>query len=885
MALNIWTQPSGYNLGTFPESVSLTQPLPVANDTGVSYAVISGNLPGGLFIVRDPITNIAEIKGAPYEVVRDTTFTFVVRASLNGQISDRTLSMVIQNNDYPSWITPSGNLQVGPVSQYFVQDKTYVNFPLQIFDGNVAAGAKLVYSIGKDGGQLPPGLSLTPDGHIIGFVLPALSITPQSGDGTFDNSYYDIVAYDFSLVSDNGYDTYQFDNVNYDFNLSQSPPKHLNRTYQFVVTVDDGNFSANRTFSIFVVADDFFTANNTVIRDSTSLFTADISSIRAPVWSTDTNLGTHRADNYITIPLETYDREHVLYSLELVNARITATTQQIALTDNIFNGTSLTIFQPSAVPIAGQKFTFTNRLNGVTSLIYTITNVASIGNNYYRLTIDHALEVNIPNWTSFLIGDLPSLPTGMIYDVNYSELAGRVSYQPAITKNYSFTVTATRIGSGTERAYSSKLFTLTIIGNIDSVITWNTPNNLGTINANFISNLAVSATTTVPNAVLVYTLQSGKLPPGLVLSADGEITGKANQFADSSIGTLGITTFDLGYNKTHNILTPTTFDQATTTFDRVYTFTILAQDQFGYSAVARTFKLDVLTPSSLTYSNIRVQPYLKIDQRTQFLNFIKNTDVFTPTSIYRPNDPNFGIQTNLNMLVYAGIQTEAAGAYVGAMGLNHKRKQFFFGDLKKAIAQVPGTTTAVYEVIYAQMYDPLEPNGQRLKNFVKNIGRENEIITADNSEAYFAQLGGAIGPNDPPVSVDSTGYQVSDPTAGTYYVNSISNWRDRLKQTIDHFITVDGQQVPVFAQQERNYLPLWMRSIQPGTYSELGFVLAVPIVFCKPGTADTILLNIKNLTSFDFKQLNYTVDRYIIDSVQGRSGDKYLVFKNDRITV
>jgi hypothetical protein len=62
-------------------------------------------------------------------------------------------------------------------------------------------------------------------------------------------------------------------------------------------------------------------------------------------------------------------------------------------------------------------------------------------------------------------------------------------------------------------------------------------------------------------------------------------------------------------------------------------------------------------------------------------------------------------------------------------------------------------------------------------------------------------------------------------------------------------------------------------------------VLAVPICYCKVGTSANILANIKNLAPFDFKQLNYTVDRYIIDAVAGQTNDKYLVFRNDRITI
>jgi hypothetical protein len=75
-----------------------------------------------------------------------------------------------------------------------------------------------------------------------------------------------------------------------------------------------------------------------------------------------------------------------------------------------------------------------------------------------------------------------------------------------------------------------------------------------------------------------------------------------------------------------------------------------------------------------------------------------------------------------------------------------------------------------------------------------------------------------------------------------------------------------------------------MRSIQPGSYVELDYVPAIVLCYCKPGGADEILLNIKN-SEYDFKLLDYTIDRYIIDSVDGYYEDKYLVFRNDRTTI
>ena len=186
------------------------------------------------------------------------------------------------------------------------------------------------------------------------------------------------------------------------------------------------------------------------------------------------------------------------------------------------------------------------------------------------------------------------------------------------------------------------------------------------------------------------------------------------------------------------------------------------------------------------------------------------------------------------------------------------------------------------------MIDPLEPDGKRLPNKIKYQEIKSNQITVDNSKILWSRTNSdlAIPAPDSPrpepfMDVNSSSYLVSDPSPRTFYPNSISNWRDRFKNWAD----VDpNTREPVSFARERNYLPLWMRSIQPGTKTELGFTLAVPLCYCKVGTAADIILNIK-YSGFDFKDLDYTVDRYIIDAVEGQTNDKYLVFRNDRITV
>lgn len=1021
MALTVWTLPSGRSLGTFQESIQLNLALPVSGDTGVSYTVISGSLPGGLYIDGN------HIKGIPFETIQDQISTFVIRASKDGQISDRTFTITITNTNGPEFILPAGDLPAGPNQQYYVLGNSYVDFQLEVIDENIAAGAKLKFFISSNSGRLPPGLSLTEDGRIVGFAQPALSITLDAKDGSYDNGYYDAVAFDFAILPSNGYDSYLYDDVFFDFNIASELTTQLNTRYEFIVTVTDGNNSARRAYSIFIVGDNYFSADNTLLNNSTE-WTADVTAVVAPVWKTPANLGSYRSNNYITIPLETYDTQNVYYNLEQVNAEIiaststlnflpeTVVTQTIGATNqlvvfevitagftenmpifftalnltatatetttddyitltsvdgisigmpirfagagfgnivqtilyyvsDISVGTSqikisetyggphknlvtatgnmtatingsfggllvnqvyyvksiidnstitisttpggpevdlgngfgtlyiknvdnrktfnyITIRDTTTAPIAGKKLTFAGRFTGASGTIYTISNVESLGTNSYRLTVTTPLDSNLDDGIVFTIGDSSELPPGMSFDQNYSEIAGVVPYQPSVTKTYKFTVSAKRRGLNDEISTRSKIFNVRILGTIDSVINWVTPSDLGIIDANYISNLFVTASSTVSNSKIVYILVDGSLPTGLELDPSGEIIGKTNQFPNPTSGELGLTLFDNGectfdVNHIPVLANPTTFD-------RDYTFTIRASDQYGYNATERTFTLKVATPDNVLYSNIKVKPYLALDQRSLFQNFISNSKIFTPSSVYRPNDPNFGVQKSLEMIIYAGIETKEAAAYVGAIGLNHKRKQFYFGEVKNAIAYIPETKTAVYEIVYVEIVDPLTLTTGQLPLSIKHQGKQPQILTADNSrinqnQAFFNQL----------VSVDSTGYDVASPQTTTYYPNSTSNWRNRISNV---------------GQNEQNYMPLWMRSVQPGTKSPPGFNLSVALCYCKLGTSADIVANIKN-SGFNFNELNYTVDRYIIDSVDGYTSDKYLVFRNDRITV
>ena len=888
MALEIWQKRSGYSFGTFQERIPLEINLPVSPDAGVetfvgsrlivdlgtfnnpryanvdlgvgfeesqyeyefgapdkpivippegvTYTIISGSLPPGLRL------SDYKIVGTPFEVPRPTTFTFCVRATSTDDIADRTFSITIEGADLPTFQTAAGDLPLGPGNAYYVLDSSFVDFQLDAVDFDTATGQKLHFFIANDDGDLPPGLTLSGDGKITGFVEPALAIKKSDGDGSYDSGPYDAVVYDFGGRPSDGYDSYVYDIVSYDYNIPTNTPTKVNRNYEFIVSLSDGDTIRQRKFKIFVVADDYFRVDNTLLPVSTGIFKADGTFLRNPIWRTEANLGQYRANNYVTLMLDIYstvDTGLISYSIDA---------------SNLYDA----------------------------DLLYTVDDKVLYKDKTYICIKNTTTPITTPDLDSehWL---LSKVPPGLLFDSSTGELFGIVPYQPAVTKQYIFNVLATRYSNTLETAYSSRTFTIDIIGEIDSTIHWLTDNNLENLAANYTSNLKVEAATTITGAVLVYSLESGKLPPGLSLSSDGEIIGKVNQF--STINKSGLTRF---YDESNFDIIYTTFDQGTTSIDRSYTFTVKARDQYNYSAITREFTINVTTPNDKLYSNLTVKPFMPVAQRNIFKSFITNNLVFSAGSIYRPNDSEFGIQTQLKMLAYAGIETKEAAVYVSAIGLNHKKKQFKFGDIKKAVAKIPGTNTVVYEVIYVEMFDPLEPNGKRLPNKIKNISKDQHKITIDSTNDFWSisldsleedNFFNGRRPN-PSIKIDQTNIQISDPNTRNIFPSSISNWQDRIKNWKDD----EGQGLST----ERNYLPLWMRSIQPETKQELGFILAIPICFCLPNKADDILINIKNYvktTGFNFNQLDYTVDRYIIDSVTNEDGDKYLVFKNDRNTI
>ena len=82
----------------------------------------------------------------------------------------------------------------------------------------------------------------------------------------------------------------------------------------------------------------------------------------------------------------------------------------------------------------------------------------------------------------------------------------------------------------------------------------------------------------------------------------------------------------------------------------------------------------------------------------------------------------------------------------------------------------------------------------------------------------------------------------------------------------------------------RNFLPLWMRTAQEGQLQELGYVAAIPLCYTISGKSK-IVKNAIDFQNFNFTQLDFDIDRYIIDNTTGNTNEQYLLFANYQFNI
>ena len=419
-----------------------------------------------------------------------------------------------------------------------------------------------------------------------------------------------------------------------------------------------------------------------------------------------------------------------------------------------------------------------------------------------------------------------SLPTGVAIDLNSGELYGTLARQAAVETTYNFTVRANRVVTTGVNVFTDQAFTMKVIGELDIGIAFTTPTVIGTLTADIPSTLSVEAVAEESNRVLGYTVTSGSLPTGITLSEQGNLIG----------------TID-----------PSDFTDST----RSFTFTVTVSDQYQSAATSKEFTLNIDIPYTQTeYGNMDGHATSLIDQNI-FYSIAQDPNINSVENVYRPEDSNFGMKVKPNMLMISGLEAQTLTTFQQQMEQNHSPKTLYFGDVKTAVAKEGSTVK--YEVVYLEVKDNLENNdGQSVSRAINIRDGVNKPMlgprassmnaTTDYVEYEITTDGG--------LSFSTSGSKVRYANQlsadlgfiETLYPNAVANMRSRMKS---------------LGHKEWDFLPLWMKTTQAGDLAPLGYVKAVPICYCKPGTSALVKKRIED-KNLKFKNIKFIIDRYTV---------------------
>jgi hypothetical protein len=403
-----------------------------------------------------------------------------------------------------------------------------------------------------------------------------------------------------------------------------------------------------------------------------------------------------------------------------------------------------------------------------------------------------------------------SLPPGLTLDINSGYIYGYIPSQGLTEIDYNFSLRVYKKDNIIDIS-DPVSFSLTLLGDIDTEVTWLTPGFLGTIDNGGTSEFYIEAIS-AKGYNLQYELKSGSnslLPQGLSLLSSGNIVGKVT-FDVFSLDN-NTTTFDVTKN---NLVVG--IDSTETTFDRVFTFTVNAFTANGFVSVDKVFKIKVLMTYNTPYENLYIKAMPPQNDRDLINSLLQNSDIFQPEFLYRADDPNFGRATEVVYWHAYGLTASILDDYVNAVQLNHYWKNLTLGEIKTAQA-TDSAGNVVYEVVYSQIVDDL------VNNQGQSVGKQVAIPYPINAE-------------------DSTEIDL-------VYPNSLINMRN---QVIDQVGQVSRK------------IPLWMQSKQSDG-KILGFVPAWVIAYTKPGRANQVVYYINEKFNNQINKIDFKADRYELD--------------------
>ena len=249
----VWSTPAG-TLFTCTAGTSVNTALTATSAT--NYDIISGVLPEGL-----SLSTVGVISGTVSYVEKDTISTFVVRASNNNDLKDRTFEITVPHDTTATWSTTGFSLYGSTLKKLLI-NKDHIDINL---DANV--DTEVTYSVDTSQGKLPFGLKLDPSGKLYG--SPRYIIPPGE-------------ARDFPVVI-----------------IASDGVNEYSQHFIFYVINSFNIESGTSTFSL---------SSGTInIVDMGSTGTVALSTLQPPEFIKTGSLGTALADDRQYIPVKAYD--------------------------------------------------------------------------------------------------------------------------------------------------------------------------------------------------------------------------------------------------------------------------------------------------------------------------------------------------------------------------------------------------------------------------------------------------------------------------------------------------------------------------------------------------------------------------------------------------
>ena len=871
----IWVTPAG-TLGTVPNGEYYQLPLAVAGPyaENTTFTFMSGELPPGM-----EVNATGFLQGVPtllnsIAVNTSEMFRFTIRATNSlGHIRDQAFSLTV-TNVYGPVIEP----HTPYLGSYF--DGTYYSRQLTVneLNPNVSISWSNI-------GNLPPGITLSSTGVLSGYILP-VQLVGLYGPAGYDGSasanlitagylvtgvIYQILTVgttDFTLIGSAN------NNTGTIFRAT-GPGTGTGIVTEYNTTVQAGFLVTGVDYQIRSVGTTNFTligaASNTVgtifrATGSGSSTTTGIVSqyITSGDQSQEFDFGPYDF-NELTLSSSysftirafdgaNYDLQDYVFNV-VSRSGYTADNNTVTIDNSglsidasnvyipvILNGTISTLTSARASAYYAYKFDGKDFQNDV--ITYSLTNtsgtfdaqILGVDNGFdYGGTGTNGSAVEDRNPVDLNRGGIGfdsystasgtnNLP-GLLLDSSTGWLYGQLDPQVSELETYDFGIQVSKVRDGITYTSQPQYFTLPVLGDINNILQWVTPSDLGSIVNGAISELYVQANS-IAGKPLVYSLvdEAGvtiRLPQGLTLITDtshdiGLISGRVS-FEAFSVD---------GYQMT--------FDNNLLTVDRTYNFSIKVETTDGSISSTRAFTLKLNIIDQEPYDNLYLEAMPAFDQRQIFNSIVSNTEIFVPELIYRPQDPWFGVADNIEMLFLWGLTPSDMSTYANAMVHNHYTKNYNFDSISTAVV-LDSNYKVKYEVVYINVDDP-------------------ELNSAGNGPELELDLTNTIA--NPYIDANGIEHKI-------VYPNSSEDMTSRL---------ISGP-----GQNDQSSLPDWMTSNQLSNTSgkfnvPLGFTRAVVLAYTVPGASKLIAYRLQN-SGMNFNNINFTVDRYLLDNFYSKNFD------------